>query len=118
MLRVNLIHATFFKRDATLYNVAPHMHLRGRWMTFELLRPDGRRETICSVPRYDFNWQSNYRLDKPLPLPAGTSIECTAHYDNSANNPNNPDPTKEVRWGDQTWQEMMIGFVDYVYAGK
>ena len=61
--------------------------------------------------------QSNFRLERPLKLPAGTRIECTAHFDNSKNNPNNPDPTKTVYWGDQTWQEMMIGFVDYIYTG-
>ena len=66
------------------------------------------------MPHYDFNWQTTYRLEKPLRLPAGTRIDCTAHFDNSTNNPNNPDPTKPVRWGDQTWEEMMIGFVDYV----
>jgi hypothetical protein len=64
------------------------------------------------VPKYDFNWQLSYYLEKPLVLPKGTKIECTAHFDNSANNPSNPDPTTEVRWGDQSWEEMMIGFVD------
>jgi hypothetical protein len=107
-----------FKKDALLYGLLPHMHLRGKDFTFKVVYPDGKTETLLSVPRYDFNWQSNYRLAKPLELPAGTKIECTAHYDNSANNPNNPDPTKDVRWGDQTWQEMMIGFVDYVYTGN
>jgi hypothetical protein len=77
--------------------------------------PDGKTETLLSVPRYDFAWQSNYRLDKPLHLPAGTKIECTAYFDNSRDNPNNPDPGKVVKWGDQTWEEMMIGFVDYYY---
>jgi hypothetical protein len=76
-----------------------------------------KEEVLLSVPRYDFNWQSNYRLAKPLSLPAGTRIECTAHFDNSEKNLNNPDPTKDVRWGEQTWQEMMIGFVDYVTTG-
>ena len=91
------------------------MHLRGKDFRYEVVYPDGRRETLLSVPRYDFNWQSNYRLEKPLRLPAGTKIECTAHYDNSKDNLNNPDPNKSVRWGDQTWDEMMIGFVDYAY---
>jgi peroxiredoxin len=107
-----------FKQDALLYGLLPHMHLRGKDFTFKVVYPDGKSETLLSVPRYDFNWQSNYRLDKPLPLPAGTRIECTAHFDNSADNPNNPNPKVDVRWGDQTWQEMMIGFVDYVYTGK
>jgi hypothetical protein len=66
------------------------------------------------VPRYDFNWQTNYRLDPPLELPAGARIRCTAHFDNSSDNLNNPDPSVPVRWGEQTWEEMMIGFIDYV----
>jgi len=73
---------------------------------------------LLSVPRYDFNWQSNYRLEKPLRLPAGTKIECVAHFDNSSNNANNPDPKKLVHWGEQTWDEMMIGFVDYAAVPK
>lgn len=103
-----------FPRETLLVSLMPHMHLRGKDFKYEAVYPDGRREVLLSVPRYDFNWQSNYRLAEPLRLPAGTRIECTAHFDNSADNPNNPDPTKPVRWGDQTWQEMMIGFVDYV----
>ena len=78
--------------------------------------PDGRTETLLKVPAYDFSWQTTYALATPLPLPAGTRIECTAHFDNSAGNKNNPDPKKWVRWGDQTWEEMMIGFIDYVYT--
>ncbi len=70
------------------------------------------------MPRYDFNWQTIYRLEKPLALPAGTRIDCTAYFDNSPTNKNNPDPKKTVRWGEQTWDEMMIGFVDYVYPTK
>jgi len=104
---------TAFDHDADLYSFLPHMHLRGKDFRYEVVYPDGKRETLLSVPRYDFNWQSTYRLEKPLHLPAGTRIECTAHYDNSKHNPNNPDPAKRVRWGDQTWDEMMIGFVDY-----
>jgi peroxiredoxin len=102
-----------FDRDVEVLGLLPHMHLRGKDFTYEAVYPDGKRETLLSVPRYDFNWQSNYRLEKPLRLPAGTRIECKAHFDNSADNPNNPDPKKLVLWGDQTWEEMMIGFVDY-----
>jgi peroxiredoxin len=102
-----------FERDAELISLMPHMHLRGKDFTYRVVFPDGKAETLLSVPRYDFGWQSNYRLAKPLALPKGTRIECTAHFDNSAENPNNPDPNRWVRWGDQTWQEMMIGFVDY-----
>jgi peroxiredoxin len=104
-----------FKRDVLLLSLLPHMHLRGKDFEYQVVYPDGKREVLLSVPRYDFNWQSNYRLETPLRLPAGSRIECTAHFDNSANNPNNPDPAKRVHWGEQTWEEMMIGFVDYVY---
>jgi hypothetical protein len=103
-----------FRQDALLISLLPHMHLRGKDFKYEAAFPDGRRETLLSVPRYDFNWQSVYRLEKPLLLPAGTRIECTAHYDNSAGNKNNPNPQEAVRWGDQTWEEMMVGFLDYV----
>jgi hypothetical protein len=105
-----------FSRDVVLVNLLPHMHLRGKAFTFEAVDPDAKRTTLLSVPRYDFNWQSNYRLAEPLTLPAGTRVECTARFDNSAANKNNPDPTKAVRWGDQTWEEMMVGFVDYAFA--
>jgi peroxiredoxin len=108
--------STTFDHDAELLSFLPHMHLRGKDFRYEVVFPDGKRETLLSVPRYDFNWQSAYRLEKPLHLPAGTRIECTAHYDNSKDNPNNPDPNKMVHWGDQTWDEMMIGFVDYAYT--
>ncbi len=102
-----------FRSDTLLWNLTPHMHLRGKSFEYQAVYPDGKRETILSVPRYDFGWQASYRFEKPLFLPAGSRIECTAVFDNSASNPNNPDPTKLVRWGDQTWEEMMIGFVDY-----
>jgi hypothetical protein len=110
--------ATTFKQDALLWSLLPHMHLRGKSFEYKVVFPDGKTETLLSVPRYDFGWQANYRLAKPLRLPAGTRIECRAHFDNSAGNPNNPDPTVPVRWGDQTWQEMMIGFVDYTYLDE
>jgi hypothetical protein len=103
-----------FTTDALLLSLLPHMHLRGKDFKYEVAFPDGRRQTLLNVPRYDFNWQSVYRLAEPLRLPAGTRIECTAHFDNSTGNKNNPDPTERVHWGDQTWEEMMIGFVDYV----
>jgi peroxiredoxin len=104
---------TTFDRDVDLISLLPHMHLRGKDFKYVAVFPGGKKQTLLSVPRYDFNWQSNYRLAKPLRLPKGTRIECTAHFDNSEDNPNNPDPKKAVRWGDQTWEEMMIGFVDY-----
>jgi hypothetical protein len=94
----------------TLADLMPHMHFRGKDFKYEVIYPDGKTETLLSVPKYDFNWQLGYQLAKPIVLPRGTRIECTAHFDNSVNNPYNPDPSKEVRWGDQTWEEMMIGW--------
>jgi peroxiredoxin len=104
-----------FREDGYVLSFMPHMHLRGKDFLFEAIYPDGRKETLLSVPRYNFNWQSMYRLKDPLRVPKGTRIRCVAHFDNSAGNPNNPDPTKKVFWGDQTWEEMMIGWMDYAY---
>ena len=97
-------------RDTTLTAMTPHMHVRGKDMTYIAHYPDGTSETLLSVPKWDFNWQLTYMLAKPKLLPKGTELEVIAHYDNSANNKFNPDPSKDVRWGDQTWEEMMIGF--------
>ncbi len=102
-----------FKTDSLVWTLTPHMHLRGKSFEYQAVYPDGKRETILLVPRYDFGWQASYRLEQPLLLPAGSRIECVAHFDNSTKNRNNPDPSKLVRWGEQTWEEMMIGFVDY-----
>jgi hypothetical protein len=98
------------EETVTLADLMPHMHFRGKDFLYQVIYPDGRTETLLSVPKYDFNWQLGYTLEKPLVLPKGTRIECTAHFDNSVNNPYNPDPNKEVKWGDQTWEEMMIGW--------
>jgi mono/diheme cytochrome c family protein len=97
-------------KDTWLTSLTPHMHVRGKDMTYIAHYPDGTDETLLSVPKYDFNWQITYELAKPKLLPAGTKVEVIAHYDNSANNKFNPDPSKDVKWGDQTWEEMMIGF--------
>jgi hypothetical protein len=83
------------------------MHLRGKDAMIEAQYPDGRRETLLNVPRYDFNWQIVYYQQKPLRLPKGTELHLTGHWDNSAANKWNPDPTATVRWGDQSWQEML-----------
>ncbi len=104
---------TTFAQDSMLFSLLPHMHLRGKSFEYRVTYPDGKEDVLLSVPHYDFGWQANYRLAEPIRLPAGTRIDCTAYYDNSDKNPNNPDPAATVRWGDQTWQEMMIGFVDY-----
>jgi hypothetical protein len=105
---------TKFTKDAELVSFFPHMHLRGKDFRYTVVYPDGKKEVLLSVPKYDFDWQSNYTLKERLKLPAGTRLDCVAHFDNSSDNPNNPDPEKWVAWGEQTWEEMMIGFVDYV----
>lgn len=96
--------------DSKLMSLLPHMHLRGKDMTFIATYPDGRKETLLSVPNYSFSWQLSYYLSNPQVLPKGTTIEAIAHFDNSKNNPYNPDPTKEVHFGEQSWDEMMFGF--------
>ncbi|MDA1055145.1 MAG: redoxin domain-containing protein [Planctomycetota bacterium] len=105
-----------FSQDVELLSLMPHMHVRGKDFRYTAHYPDGRTEILLSVPNYDFNWQHRYRFAEPLLIPKGTTIECVAHFDNSADNPANPDPTKSVRWGDQTWEEMMIGWYSHVDA--
>lgn len=100
--------------DVRILDLMPHMHYRGKDFKYTAVFPDGRSQVILDVPRYDFNWQLVYRLKEPLFLPKGSRLDCVAHFDNSANNKYNPDPTKDVRWGPQTWEEMMIGWFDYV----
>jgi hypothetical protein len=107
-----------FQRDGFVVAMMPHMHLRGKDFLFRAHRPDGKTETLLSVPRWNFNWQAAYRPVEPLAMPKGTRIECVAHFDNSAANPNNPDPKAAVFWGDQTWQEMMIGWMDVAFEIK
>jgi peroxiredoxin/mono/diheme cytochrome c family protein len=102
------------ERPVTLIGMMPHMHLRGKAFSYTASFPDGRKEILLSVPQFDFNWQTSYRLEKPISIPSGTRIECVALFDNSAGNLANPDPKSAVRWGDQTWEEMMIGYLDYV----
>ena len=98
------------QRDTVVTTLTPHMHVRGKDMTYIAHYPDGTSETLLRVPKYDFNWQITYELATPKVLPRGTELEVIAHYDNSPNNKFNPDASKDVRWGDQTWEEMMIGF--------
>ena len=90
-----------------------HMHVRGKAFKFEAISPDGKTETLLDIPKYDFNWQLRYDYAKPRFLPRGTTIKITAVFDNSAGNPANPDPTKNVRWGQQTFDEMMIGYLEH-----
>jgi len=97
--------------NATLLSFFPHMHLRGKKFEYNILQADGSRETLLRV-NYDFYWQLSYRLAEPRFLPAGTKLEAVAWYDNSRNNPHNPDPNSPVQWGEQTYNEMMVGFFD------
>ncbi|MFP6767458.1 MAG: redoxin domain-containing protein [Planctomycetaceae bacterium] len=113
-----VVSSVDFSRDAELLSLMPHMHLRGKDFLYRAHYPDGKKEILLSVPGYDFNWQHRYRFAKPFRVPAGTKIECVAHFDNSIENPANPDPKKLIGWGDQTWNEMMIGFVNYVDASR
>src|SRR5262249_26339762 len=100
-------------KETHLLSLMPHMHLRGKDFTYWAIYPDGHSEVLLSVPSYDFAWQAVYRLAEPKVLPRGTRIECLAHFDNSADNPANPDPSQSVKWGEQSWEEMMIGYIDY-----
>ena len=102
-----------FPKNVLLYSVQPHAHLRGRAAKFTAHYPDGREEVLLSVPRYDFNWQSVYLFEEPKVILSGTRIVFDMTWDNSALNRANPDPTKDVRWGDQTWDEMNAGFLRY-----
>jgi hypothetical protein len=105
-----------FKKDAVLYEMSPHMHLRGSWFRYEAVYPDGKKEVLLSVPHYDFRWQHLYRFAEPKRLPAGTRLVCTGAHDNSAQNPDNPDPKETVQFGNQTFEEMFIGYFNYTDA--
>ena len=101
------------QRDITVWSMLPHTHVRGKRWEYQAIYPDGRTETILAVPKYDFNWQTEYIFKQPLKLPKGTKIHSTAWYDNSAANRSNPDPSSEVHWGDQTWEEMQFSGITY-----
>ncbi|HVR28349.1 MAG TPA: cytochrome c [Thermoanaerobaculia bacterium] len=103
-----------FAQDVRLLALTPHMHYRGKDFQFTAVLPDGTSKELLKVSRYDFNWQTGYEFAEPIELPAGSRVDCLAHWDNSTANLNNPDPEKNVRWGLQSTDEMMIGFVDYV----
>ena len=94
------------------------MHVRGKAFRYEANLPDGNTQLLLDVPRYDFNWQLAYRYAEPLAFPAGTQIKATGWFDNSSNNPANPDPTKTVRWGEQTSDEMLLGYVEYFFSDE
>jgi hypothetical protein len=102
------------RRDTTIYGLMPHMHLRGKSMEYKVFYPDGKSETLINVPNYDFAWQTNYILKEPKRLPKGSKLMITGYFDNSAKNRFNPDPTKDVRYGEPTYDEMLLGFMDSV----
>ncbi|HTG15288.1 MAG TPA: thiol-disulfide isomerase [Blastocatellia bacterium] len=106
------------KEDAHITSLMPHMHVRGKDMKITAYYPDGKSEVLLLVPNYSFSWQTNYYLKQAKAAPKGTRIECVAHFDNSAKNKYNPDATKAVRFGDPTYDEMMIGFVEYTLDGQ
>jgi Copper type II ascorbate-dependent monooxygenase, C-terminal domain len=105
------VHGTL-PNDALLLSFFPHMHLRGKTFEYNILEPGGRVQTLLRIPHYDFYWQLSYRLAQPIDLKAGTILQAVATFNNSRNNPHNPDPDSAVTWGEQTWAEMMVGFFD------
>jgi len=107
-----------FNRDVLIYTLMAHSHVRGKSAQFAVTYPDGRQEILLSVPRYDFNWQTSYELTQPKLLPKGTRLVYSSSYDNSVQNKANPDPTIEVRWGEQTWEEMIYGDVRFRYVDE
>jgi hypothetical protein len=110
--------AATMRSAVTLLSMQPHMHLRGKAYRIRAVHPDGKEEVLLDVPRYDFRWQTTYFLKQPLRLAAGARLECDAWFDNSAANRDNPDPKATVRWGDQSWEEMNIGFMELVFDAK
>ena len=107
-----------FDSDARIVGLLPHMHLRGKSFRYVALLPGGKEQVLLDVPRYDFNWQPCYRPQEPLLVKKGTRIRATAHYDNSTGNPANPDASREIRFGEQTWDEMLIGYIDFIRLGN
>jgi mono/diheme cytochrome c family protein len=103
--------------DVKILSYLPHMHLRGKACRYELVSSEGKRELLLDIPRYDFNWQLQYDYSEPKAVTRGSKVEFTVWYDNSSKNPANPDPTKTVRWGSQTFDEMHLGYVEYYVPG-
>jgi len=99
--------------DAVILGFLPHMHLRGKAFRYEVTTPGGKPEVLLDIPHYDFNWQLLYNLAEPRRIPRGSNLTATAWFDNSDKNPANPDPTKTVKWGPQTFDEMLLGYVEY-----
>ncbi len=107
-----------FDQDVLITSFMPHMHVRGKDFVYTAVYADGRSEVLLNVPKYDFNWQHTYIPAKPILMPKGSRLDCVAHFDNSAKNKYNPDPGQPVRWGDQTWEEMMIGWFTFTPVGS
>jgi hypothetical protein len=97
-----------FNQDVTIWSILPHTHVRGREWTVEVTYPDGRHDVVLAVPKYDFNWQTDYVFKQPLKLSKGAVLRTSAWYDNSTANKSNPDPSVDVHWGEQTWEEMQF----------
>jgi hypothetical protein len=107
-----------FDQDTLVYSLLPHMHLRGKAFRFEAVYPNMKREVLLDVPRYEFEWQNVYVLAEPKLMPEGTVLRCLARYDNSSESPSNPDPSREVGWGEQTKDEMLVGYVEVARADQ
>lgn len=107
-----------FRNDTLLLSMSPHMHVRGKDFRYDIIYPDGKREELLWIPRYDFGWQTTYELSEPKLVPKGSKMECIAHFDNSEDNLANPDPSREVGWGEQTWEEMMFGWFEMALANQ
>jgi hypothetical protein len=109
------VHSEYtFAQDAKILTLTPHMHYRGKDFAYTLHTPDGESRELLRVSNYDFNWQTAYEFEEPVVVPAGSRLHCVAHFDNSPDNPANPDPTRNVTFGNESYDEMMIGFVDYI----
>ena len=107
-----------FEKDTLINAMMPHMHYRGKKVLYELTYPDGVEETLLSVPKYDFNWQMSYKFKEPKAVPAGTKVKITGWWDNSENNPSNPDSTIDVTWGEATHEEMLFGWLSFTNADE
>ena len=107
-----------FEKDKLLLSITPHMHFRGKDVRYEVTHPNGKHEVLLSVPHYSFNWQLVYRFQDPILIEKGSVLMLTAHFDNSPNNPANPDPTKAIRWGDKSEEEMFSNYIEYLDPEK
>jgi len=109
---------TVVPQDAYIHSLMPHMHFRGKRMDFTAVYPDGSEELLLSVPNYSFNWQLTHSLEEPVFVPAGTKIVATGAFDNSSQNAFNPDPNSTIYWGEQSWEEMFMGFYNWKYVDQ